>query len=175
MSSEIAREVSLFFWFQSDYFSKRNVLRGWDLDAKGLMDTEQALLWGVWSPEVDTAGRDAREQSARAGHGRNRSDWYVSIVEDIREILDRRDFRLGRESEQLVCEGVVVRPATMAGSRSRIQHRRNADAPATFAERKICKSLGKRNKTRFEIHTGDQLGRSRRDKRGDHRAAEYRV
>jgi len=44
------------------------------LGAKGFVDTEQALFGGVWSPEVDTAGCDARGQSACAGYGRNRSD-----------------------------------------------------------------------------------------------------
>jgi len=44
------------------------------LGAEGLVDTEQALFGGVWSPEVDTAGRDARGQSAYAGYGHNCSD-----------------------------------------------------------------------------------------------------
>jgi len=87
-------------------------------------------------------------------------------MEDVREILGWSDFGLGREPEQLVYED-VVRPAAVAGSRPRFQHRRNADASATFTGRKVCEVLGKRDETCAKIHTGDQPGRSGRDKRGD--------
>lgn len=127
------------------YFSKCDVLRGWHLGAEGLVDTEQALLGSVWSPEVDPAGRDARGQSARAGHGRDRSDRYAPVVEDVRQVLGWPDLGLGREPEQLVCEGIVIWPATVAGFRSRFQHRRDADAPATFTGRKVREILGERN------------------------------
>lgn len=88
-------------------------------------------------------------------------------MEDVREILGRPGPGLGREPEQLVREGVVVRPAAVAGSGPRIQHRRNADAPATVAGGKVRGVLGERNEARVGVHTGDQLGRPGRDKRGD--------
>lgn len=145
------------------------------MGAEGLVDTEQALFRSVWSSEIDTAGRDARGPSARAGHGRNRADRHAPVVEDVREILGRPDHRLGGEPEQLVCEGIIIRPAAVAGSGPRIQHRRNADASATFTRRKVRESLGERNEACVGIHSRDELGRSGRDKRGDQGAAGYRV
>lgn len=137
------------------------------MGAKGLVDTEQALFGGIWSLEADTAGRDARGQGTRAGYGRNRSERPAFIVEDVREVLGRPDPGPGREPEQLVREGAVVRPAAVAGSRPRIQHRRNADASATFAGGKVREVLGERNEACAGVHTGDQPGRPGRDKRGD--------
>lgn len=137
------------------------------MGAKGLVDTEQALLRGVRSLEADTAGRDARGPGARAGYGRNRSERPAPTVEDVREVLARPGSGLGGEPEQLVREGTVVRSATVAGAGPRIQHRRNADAPATFTGRKVREILGERDETRAGVYTGDQLGRSGRDKRGD--------
>lgn len=145
------------------------------MGAEGFLDTEQALLGGVRPPEADTAGRDAGGPGARPGHGRDRSDRHAPVVEDVREVLGRPDPGSGREPEQLVREGVVVRPATVAGPRPRIQHRRDADAPATSAGREVREVLGERDEARAGVHTGDQLGRSGRDKRGDQRAADCRV
>lgn len=90
------------------------------MDAEGLVDTEHTLFRGLRSLEVDTAGRDARGQSTRAGYGRDCHERRVFIVENVRELLGRSDPRLGRESEQLVRKGVVVRSTAVASFRSGI-------------------------------------------------------
>lgn len=157
------------------HFSDRDVLRGRGMGAEGLVDTEQALFRGVRSLETDTAGRDARGQGARAGHRRDRAERRVPVVEDVRGVLGRPDSGLGREPEQLVREDAVVRPAAVAGSGPGLQHRRHADASATAARREIRELVGERDQARADTHTGDQSGRSRRDKCSDQRTAEHCV
>lgn len=156
-------------------FSDRNVLRGRGMGAESLVDTEQALFRGVRSVEIDIAGRNARGQGARAGHRRNRAERRVPAVENVRGILGRPDSGSGRESEQLVYKNALVRSTAVAGFGSGLQYRRHADASATAARRKIRKLVGKRDQARAGAHTGDQFGRSRRDKCSDQRAAEYCV
>lgn len=103
-----------------DYFSECDVLWSRGMDAEGLMDTEHALFWPLWSLEVDTAERDGRGQSTRIGYGRDHHERCVLIVENVRELLGRSNPRIDRKSEQLVCKGVVVRSTAMASFRSRI-------------------------------------------------------
>lgn len=145
------------------------------MGAEGIVDTKQALFRRLRSPEVDTAGRDTCGQGARAGHGRDRAERRESALEGVREVHGQPDSGPGRKSEQLVRKGALVRPTAVAGGWSGLQHRRNADAPATTARRKLHELVGERCQTRAETHTGDQFGRSGRDKRGDRRAARYRL
>lgn len=63
----------------------------------------------------------------------------------------------------------------MAGAGSGIQYRRHADATTTATGRKIYVVVGERYQARAAIHTGDQSGRSGRDKCDDQRASECRI
>jgi len=117
------------------FSSERNVLRGRGVGAACLVDTEQALLGRVRPAEADTAGCHAGGARARPRHGRDRAERRVPAVENVREFLGGTGAGTGRESEQLVREGSVVRPEALASPGSRLQHRHHADAPATDARR----------------------------------------